>query len=174
MPLNTSDFIPGPLSGSATLFSKGSAFSKTVTIDGLPEGNEKFVAKLRKYSITGEILASSEIARINDTSQATAGSVYNLSASSGAVAEGGSVVITLSTLNVASGTTVPYAITGITSADISALPLVGTFTVNSAGLATATLTLALTADNVPENNEVMTVTLTGITPITTVSVTVIG
>ena len=174
MPLNTSDFIPGPLSGSAALFSKASAFTKTITLDGVPEGNEKFIAKLRKYSITGEVVASSEIARINDTSQADAAAVYNLSASAFAVAEGSSVVITLTTLNVPNGTTVPYTITGITSADIGVLPLVGTFSVTSSGVSTATLTLALTQDNVYENNEVMTVTLTGITPVTYVRVTIIG
>jgi len=174
MPLNTSDFIPGSLSGSAELFSKGSAFNKTITLDGVPEGNEKFIVKLRKNSTSGEVVASSDIIRLNDTSQADEAAVYNLSASAFAVAEGSSVVITLTTINVPNGTTVPYNITGISSADIGLSPLVGTFTVTSVGVATATLTLALTQDNIAENNQVMTVTLTGITPVTLVRVTIIG
>jgi surface protein len=57
--------------------------------------------------------------------------VFNLIASSASVVEGNSFEVTLSTANVNDGTVVPYTITGVTSNQISGMPLTGSFTINS-------------------------------------------
>jgi len=69
MPITQSDFTPSTLTGTVTLAIKTATFTKTVTADQLAEGNEKFVAKLRKDSTSGTVVATSNVVRINDTSQ---------------------------------------------------------------------------------------------------------
>lgn len=172
MPLTVNDFLPGPLEGSAELLTKESNFTKTIRLDGIPEGNEKFVGRLRQYSTDGTILASTGTKRINDTSQAVAEPGYNLSASSPKVNEGEQVLITLTTVNVPLNTTVPYTITGVTSADIAGASLSGNFSVDSLGVSVATLTIGATQDSTAEGSETLTVTLTGITPTVNVSVVI--
>ena len=172
MPLTVNDFLPGELEGSAELLTKESRFTKMVVLDGIPEGNEKFIARLRQYSTDGTILASSGTKRINDTSQADSGPAYNLAASSPKVFEGQKVMIILTTLNVPLNTTIPYTITGVTSADIAGAPLTGNFVVDSVGVSVETLTISATQDATQEGTETLTVTLDGITPAVSVSVAV--
>jgi subtilase family serine protease len=69
---------------------------------------------------------------------------YSLSASSASVNEGSSATFTLTTTNVASGTSVPYTLSGISSADVSAGSLSGNAVVNSSGI--ATISVALLSD----------------------------
>jgi len=94
---------------------------------------------------------------------------YSLGRSTASVNEGQSFTITLTTTNVDNGTNVPYQITGVSSADINGASLSGNFTVNSN---TATLNITTTADSLTEGNETFTITLVGITPIVTTSVTI--
>lgn len=84
--------------------------------------------------------------------------IYSLSASSPAVAEGNSVTINLTTVNVANGTLVPYNIQGVTSADISGASLNGNFQVlnNSASIIINVANDTILANN---DSEVMTVRL---------------
>ena len=96
-------------------------------------------------------------------------STYSLSKSTGSVNEGNSFTITLTTSNVANGTTVPYVITGVSSADINAMSLTGNFTVNNN---TATLVVIVTADAITEGIENFTLTLTGISPTTSIIVAI--
>lgn len=76
-----------------------------------------------------------------------------------AVNEGRSFTITLETDNVTSGTSVPYTITGISSADIGGASLSGNFTVDAAG--DAFQTFNVTADGATEGAETFTLTLDG-------------
>lgn len=176
MPLNTSDFLPGSLSGSESLVAKKAEFTRTVIFDGTPEGNEKFIARLRRGSITGTVLASSDIVRINDTSLVTpVPPTYNLAAEPTETNEGTSITITLTTIGVASGTVIPYVITGISAADLvggtigfGSGSLVGSFTVNAQGVGTSTINIS--SSDGDSGDETMTVTLTGITPTISVSV----
>ena len=75
---------------------------------------------------------------------------YALVRSKTAVNEGSSFTITLETDNVASGTLVPYTITGVTTADIGGVSLTGNFTVDSAGDAFATFAATVDADSAAE------------------------
>lgn len=80
---------------------------------------------------------------------------YSLTSNVSEVNEGGAVIITLSTTYVNSGTTLPYTISGVTSADIGGASLTGNFTVGSS----ETLTLSVTEDAVTEGSELMNVVL---------------
>ena len=81
---------------------------------------------------------------------------YSLSADSATVNEGGTVTFTLTTTNVADGTTVAYTVTGIDANDLSAGSLTGNITVNNN---TGTVAFTIDEDVTTEGQEVMTLTL---------------
>lgn len=72
--------------------------------------------------------------------------------------EPGNISITLTTTGLINGTTVPYTITGVSSADIDGASLTGSFTINN-NVASANFTV--TADETPEGAETFTLTLDG-------------
>jgi len=63
---NAGDFATA--SGSFTITSNSGSFTVTPTEDATTEGTEQFTVALRSVSITGDILATSQAANINDTS----------------------------------------------------------------------------------------------------------
>lgn len=67
---------------------------------------------------------------------------WSVRASNSVIKEGESVTFTVDTLNVESGNTVPYTITGITSGDLSSGSLTGTITINANTKGSTTITLA--------------------------------
>jgi len=71
--------------------------------------------------------------------------------------EGSTATFTLTTTNVAEGTEVAYTLSGVDAADVDALT--GTATVGADG--TATISVAVTADQATEGEETLTVTLDG-------------
>jgi hypothetical protein len=85
---------------------------------------------------------------------------YSLSSSSGTVNEGGSFTITLTTGNVANGTTLPYVITGVSSSDIGGASLSGNFTITDN---VATLVVNTTADVTTEVPTTLPVVLVAVT-----------
>lgn len=80
--------------------------------------------------------------------------------------EGSIATFTLTTKNVASGTAVPYTISGVSAADILG-SLSGTAVVNTSGVATISVTLV--NDNLTEGAETLTVTAGGASASTTVN-----
>jgi len=93
--------------------------------------------------------------------------IYTLGASVASVNEGGTVVITLYTVNVANGTSIPYTITGVTTGDIEGASLTGNFVVGTVD----SITLTTTEDLATEGTEILTLTLDSIG--TTVSVNIL-
>jgi hypothetical protein len=73
--------------------------------------------------------------------------------------EGQSATFTLSTTNVAAGTSVAYAISGVSSADIVGGSLSGSITIGSNGQAVISVPIA--ADSLTEGDETLTVTAQG-------------
>ena len=116
-------------------------------------------------NVVGELLISNPTTPVTPTVPnapvAPGQPAYALVRSKTSVNEGRSVTITLETDNVATGTTVPYTIsgTGITTDDIGGASLTGNFTVDAAG--DAFLTLNITADASTEGTETLTLTLDG-------------
>ena len=88
---------------------------------------------------------------INDTSQTPATPTYALTPSATSVNEGQSVTVTLTTSNVAAGTTLPYTITGVTSPDINNASLTGNFVTGT----TDVITINITADQQTEGTETL-------------------
>ncbi len=84
--------------------------------------------------------------------------IYTVGANLGNINEGDSVTITLYTINVANGTSVPYTITGVSSSDINGASLTGNFVVGTVD----SITLTSTEDLTTEGSEVLTLTLDGI------------
>ena len=81
--------------------------------------------------------------------------VYTLTSDVNSVDEGSSVTITLATSGVATGTTVPYTISGVASADIDGASLTGNFVTGT----TDSITLNTTEDTTTEGAETLQLTL---------------
>ena len=139
------------LSGLLTISNNTATKTFTVTEDLTTEGTETFTMSLTNIS-------ESVVVTIGDTSTTP---VQSYTLDLGGVAsinEGSDLTVTLTTVNVADDTTVPYTIsgTGITTADIGGNALTGNFTVTSN---TATLILPITSDAATEGLETMTIAL---------------
>jgi hypothetical protein len=144
--------VTGGLSGTATVDINGLAtISVPIAADFLTEGTETL-------TVTAQGKTASAI--VNDTSKTTLVASYALSASTNAVSEGSNAVFTLTTTNVAGGTSIPYTISGVSSADITGGALSGTAIVSSSG--NATITIPIASDLTTEGTESLTVTAQGI------------
>jgi uncharacterized delta-60 repeat protein len=92
---------------------------------------------------------------------------YGLNTQSASVDEGSSVTFTLTTSNLATGTFVPYTLSGVSSSDVSGGLLSGNAVVNSSGLATISVTLV--NDVLNEGAETLTITAGGATASTVIN-----
>ena len=160
--ITTADFNDTVLTGSASLVSGNASFSRTITADNLTEGTEIATFNLHTGSGSGPIVATS-VVTINDTSITSSDPTYTLSRSAATVNVGGYVTIQLVTTNVVTGTAINYTITGVTSADINAVPLTGFFTANAVNGFTFSFTTS-------SSGKTFTLTLNNILPTKTISV----
>ena len=144
--ISAADLSSGSLSGSFVVGITNTA-TFTLAADLYTEGTETMTMTLTGKNITNTVT-------INDTSRSL---IFLLSASVSSINEGDSVTFILTTVDVNAGTVVPYTISGITSADLSAGAMSGNFVVGITN--TATFTLA--ADLLTEGTETITMTLTG-------------
>jgi hypothetical protein len=141
-----SNGVSTTISGNAIVNASGVAtISVTLLNDNLSEGTETL-------TITAGGATASTV--VNDTSKSTAS--YALSAGSTIYNEGSIATFTLKTTNLASGTSVPFTLSGISAADISGGALSGNAIVNSSGV--ATIYVSLLNDNLAEDLETLTVT----------------
>jgi hypothetical protein len=141
--INTSD-ITGVLAGHVAFAGDGTAvLSVPLLADQLTEGNETLT--LQVGSAVGSV-------SITDTSKTPS---YAISSTSQNYDEGSSASFTLTTTNLATGTLVPYTLSGIASTDTS-LPLTGNLNIGSDGK--ATLLVPLIADAQTEGTEVLVLT----------------
>lgn len=144
--VNAADVLGGALSGNAVVNSSGNAtISITLANDLLTEGAETL-------AITANGATASTV--INDTSKSVP--TYSLSSNSTSVNEGAIATFTLTTTNVASGTSIPYTLSGINATDVSGGLLTGSATVNSSGV--ATISVGIVADSLTEGTETLSVT----------------
>ena len=120
----------------------------TLAEDVTTEGVESFMISLDNGLATAQI-------QVADTSQAAAVESYSLGRSVPSVNEGGSFTITLTTGNVANGTSLPYTISGVASADINNASLTGDFIVGSQ----ESLVVTVSADLTTEGSEVFQLAL---------------
>lgn len=146
--IQAADLNPQTLTGNMTVSNNNATVTITTSEDSLTEGAQTMTFTSDEKSV--EVL-------INDTSLTP---TYSLSASASQINEGQSVTFTLITTNVATGTTIAWSLSGISSADIGGGSTTGNFTIASNGRATVTFTLA--NDVTTEGNETMTLTCSSI------------
>lgn len=120
----------------------------TLAEDTKTEGIESFMISLDNGLATAQI-------QVADTSQAAAVESYSLGRSAAAVNEGGTFTITLTTENIAPGTSLPYTITGVQTGDIGNTSLTGDFIVGT----TDSRVFNVTADLTTEGSEVFQLAL---------------
>ena len=141
--VTTADISGTSLTGSFTVSSNTASTSFTLAEDNLTEGSETFLLSLNGVS-------ESQAVTINDTSLTA---TYTLAGSAANVNEGSNLTITLTTVNIADATDVPYTITGVTNAgDFSTSS--GTFALTSD---TGAFSVTPTADTTTEGSETFTV-----------------
>lgn len=130
--INTSDFNDGVTSGSFTINNNFGSITRTLANDATTEGSESFQLQLRTESVSGTIVATSSTVTIGDTSLTP---TYSVSPSTSSVNEGSSVTFTVTTTNVADGTTLywtTYTNSGtINSSDFNDGVTSGSFTITS-------------------------------------------
>jgi hypothetical protein len=146
--VSSSDINDASLTGNFTISSNSASLVVNTTWDYVTEGTETFTLTINPTYGTG----SSISVAINNLLHPT----YALSATPTSLNEGGNFTINLTTTDVANNTTLPYTITGVSSADINGASLTGNFTVVSN---TASATFTTTQDYVTEGDETFVLTL---------------
>ena len=130
MPIFASNFASNSLSGSVRV-TNGFANITLATIPYALEGDKSFVIKIRKDSITGEVLSVTPTLNFREN-----GAFVDFSANTATVSEGGLVSFTVTTANVTNGANLFYSIfpvtANVTADDFTANT--GSFTItNNAG-----------------------------------------
>ena len=163
------------ISGSFTTVNNTASVTLTTLADATTEGAETFEVEIRTDSITGNIVATTPVVTINDTSLTA---TYAVAPDVTSVNEGDTVTFTVTTANVLDGTTLYYSTTGtVEAADFTGCTLTGSFVINS-NTATITKTLendlTLDATEGEENFalEIRTGSTTGTVQATSSSITV--
>ena len=135
------------------IYDSGAAddYDDTNTIHGSPNRLLFNQFNSEPMSVTGPFTINGPFT----VSQSYTEPAFQLSRSATSANEGTAFTITLATLNVASGTSVPYTITGVTSADINGASLTGNFVVGSSDV----LTVNVTADELTEGTETFNIAL---------------
>lgn len=143
--ISSSD-ITQSLTGNMTVSSNVASITIDVVSDGTTEGNEAMTFTADGQSVGVTIL---------DTSGAP---TYSLSRNYSSRNEGQIVTFTMTTTNIADGTTIAYSVTGIDAADLSSGSLTGNFTINSNS---GSVSFTFAADQTTEGDETMTLTSQG-------------
>lgn len=117
------------ISAAGPLPSGSGSFSVSATADDSTEGAQTFQVELRTGSVAGPVVATSSVITINDTSLTK---TYGISGSPSSINEGSSVNFSVTTGNVAGGTTLYWTVTGtgLTAADFASASLSGSVLIN--------------------------------------------
>jgi len=148
--------IDVPLTGTITITGNNTYYNTNIALDNLTEGAETMTMTLDATDSTGTTCGLAHAVTILDTSQ-TPTPTFALVANSSTVNEGGNIVWTLTTTNVADNTTVPFTLSGPATIvdDYSNVdPKEFTITADS-----GTYTVTTVADNTTEGNETVSLTL---------------
>jgi hypothetical protein len=134
------DFTDGQNNGSVTVTGGTGTITRTLLLDDVISENETVILQLRTDSVSGTIVATSGMVTVIEKT-----AIYVIAESASIVDEGASVTFTVTTTNVADGTTLYWTNSGTTTgADFLDGQNNGSFTINS-NSATITRTLLLDA-----------------------------
>lgn len=128
--VSSADLSGASLTGSFTVVNNTASVVYNVTEDLTTEGVETLIFSLDNGS------DSTTVTILDSSTTPVPG--YTLSSSKATVDEGESFTITLNTVNIPTGTVLPYTITGIQAADLEApgeTSLTGSFTIDAVGAA---------------------------------------
>lgn len=158
------DSLIGNFVVSGTYASSTATATFTLAEDATTEGNETFVLTLDNQ-------AASVSVTINDTSKTP---IYSLSRSASSINESNSEFsISLITQYVEPGTTIPYSITGVSTADITPAALAGNFTITGTyANGGSTKNFTVVADALTEGEETFTLTCNTLPDTPSISVTI--
>lgn len=148
--ITTSDSDFTTTSGSVPIINGTGNFTVGAVADSTTEGAETFGITLRRSSPTGPIVASTTNKTINDTSLSPS---YSASSPS-SVNEGSALVCTVTTANVADGTTLYWTTSHTSTTDADFTANSGSFTITSNS---GTFNVTPTADATTEGAETFTV-----------------
>ena len=147
---STDDFSDSLNSGSITINTNTANVTRTLLNNPLYEGSETIVFELRTDSTSGAIVATASTVTVND-----AAATYSVSPSAASANEGSTVTWTITTTNVADGTTLYWTNSGTTvAADFSGGANSGSFTISSNS---GTFSLTLNNDVTTETSETIVI-----------------
>ena len=156
--INTADILGGSLSGTSVVNSSGVAtISVALLNDLLTEGTE---------TLTVSAGGTSASTLIYDSSKTPS---YNIYADYTSYNEGSRVGFYLETTNVDAGTSLTYTLSGVNSADIMGGSLTGTTIVGTNGNQKSVIYFSTVNDNLTEGNEILTLTINGVSASTTIN-----
>jgi hypothetical protein len=138
------------------------AYGLTTGLDG-----SIYISGFTTGSLDGQVNKGGTDAFLIKFKELDAIPTFSISASNSLINEGSSTVFTLSVKNLASGTSVPYTLSGISAADISGGQLSGNAVINSNGV--ATISVSVLNDSLTEGSETLTVTAGGVTTSTVIN-----
>ena len=131
------DFSDSANSGSFTINTNSGSVTKTLNNDVTTEGSETIIFQVRTGSTGGPVVATAATVTVNDTSLSP---TYSVSGSPNPQSEGGTITWSVSTTNVANGTTLYYTFSGSAGTSDYTSASSGSFTINTnAGSFTTTL-----------------------------------
>jgi plastocyanin len=110
------DFSDTANAGIFTIINNEGTVVRTLRNDVLTEGPENIILEIRTESINGPIVATAASVNVVDSSAGTPTSSYTISPSANFVNEGATINYTVTTSNVANGTTLYWTNSGTTSA----------------------------------------------------------
>ena len=149
--VNSSELVNGQLSGGVVVGNSGQAVITIATVAHATfEGNKSIVVSTNGASAT-ELLIDN----------APPPKTYALTPLAQSLNLGSVASFTLSTTNVASGTVIPYTLTGVNPADLGTGQLTGSVTVGSTGQATIYISTASHATY--QGNKTLTLNVNGVT-----------
>ena len=157
--VNAADFSSGSWTGDDTISNNTITFSHTIAADATTEGEEKFAIVLATDAGFSNIVATSAVITINDTSQPSGSPTYVLSANTNPIDEGSSLIITATTTNVAENTTLYWSFsgTGIAAADFMEGTLESNTVIPASGV--NNWSTSIKSDALTEGNETLLVKL---------------
>ena len=146
------DFSDNANSGSVNVNSGTAAITRTLLLDAIASETETVILQLRTESVSGTIVATSGTVSVIDKT-----AVYAAAASTTTLDEGQSVTFTLTTANVADGTTLYWTTSGTaTATDFTDDASSGSFTITSG---TGTIIRSIKNDVISEGTETFTLSV---------------
>ena len=133
--ITAGDFSPSGLTGSGTINNNAFSVTRTLVADSTTEGNEVITFKLYTDSARTNEVASNSSVTIQDTSTTPSTPSYSLSVTPTTVNEGDTFTSTVTTTNVAQGTTLYWSAmgSGVDNNDFSSGSMTGSGTVGFDG-----------------------------------------